>query len=231
MGPRPSHQASRGTQAAAAPEDRSENRQHDEGRRVSLEAMKAVWTYSNSRGTARVALLALGDHMDADGRCFPSQTRLAAMVNTSVRRVRAALKRLEELGEIEILKHQGPHGVHVYRLSLPRTHSSGRTETSAPDDSAGGRHRGADENGHTPGRFRRSNRTVSSAKPSGTPREPPSSILPSRGAKKLEGPVPMPEEVRARLRGSHVGQLILQVADRQKANVLAEPQTSAEGEA
>jgi len=55
--------------------------------------------------------------------------------------------------------------------------------------------------------------------------------LPSRGAKKLEGPVPMPEEVRARLRGSHVGQLILQVADRQKANVLAEPQTSAEGEA
>src|SRR5215216_163282 len=45
----------------------------------------------------RAVLLALADHADQDGRCFPSQQRLATFAGTGERSVRRALKRLEDV--------------------------------------------------------------------------------------------------------------------------------------
>jgi hypothetical protein len=47
--------------------------------------------------TERAVLLALADHANQDGQCFPSQQRLAKFTGAGERSVRRALKRLEEV--------------------------------------------------------------------------------------------------------------------------------------
>ncbi len=137
--------------------------------------MKAVLLHSRSRGTARVVAIILGDHTNDAGTCWPSQARMAAMANTSVRRVRAALERLKALGELHVEKYAGPHGVHLYHLTIePRTKSSAPAESSAQDENGNGPDARADVFGPSTGRFRSKPRSKSSAKPSEeNPKEPP----------------------------------------------------------
>ncbi|MDX6588111.1 MAG: hypothetical protein QOI31_2584 [Solirubrobacterales bacterium] len=51
--------------------------------------------------TPRLVLLAVVEHADVEGQCFPSQKRLALFTGLSERAVRNALRELEERGVIE----------------------------------------------------------------------------------------------------------------------------------
>lgn len=76
---------------------------------MSIEAISAVLHHSTSTGTARAVLTALAWHTGAnpeDG-CYPSQKTLAYMSGVSPRQVQRALNKLEEIGEIEVMQHDG----------------------------------------------------------------------------------------------------------------------------
>ncbi len=78
------------------------------------------------RGLAQKAvLIALADHADADGECYPAMARLALMTGACERAVRNALRWLEAQELIATQTKEG--GVSRYRLALDRAY------TPAPD--------------------------------------------------------------------------------------------------
>ena len=53
---------------------------------MSVEQMALVWKLPEEVGsTCRLVLLALADHADADGKCWPSYARLMSMTGLSRR--------------------------------------------------------------------------------------------------------------------------------------------------
>lgn len=87
--------------------------------------------------TQKIVLLALADHADQEGVCWPGQERLATVTGLSVRTVRTTLKSLEEEGLIGVeprFDGSGKRVGTVYRVArkeLPGTPQGG------PANSAG----------------------------------------------------------------------------------------------
>ena len=54
---------------------------------MSVKVMSDVWQSSQSKGTARLVLLAIADHCNPSGIAWPSLTRLASYVNVDRRNV------------------------------------------------------------------------------------------------------------------------------------------------
>lgn len=108
------------------------------GPAVSVLASSWVWEHSESKGTARLVLLALADHAGSDGGdAYPSVTRLALRCGVSKRTVQEALKVLVSLGELVIDKQAGPHGANRYQIAMTPADSAPvqnlRPAASAPD--------------------------------------------------------------------------------------------------
>jgi len=57
--------------------------------------------HSRAKGTAKVVAIGIGEH-DGDGGSFPSMNTLARYANVSVSNVKAAIKSLVDLGEIQV---------------------------------------------------------------------------------------------------------------------------------
>lgn len=89
-----------------------------------------VWTHSKAGGNALLVLLALADHADDDGRCWPGMKRLAARTRTSVPTVRRAIHELEAIGELTIEQLGTGHRSTRYRL---RPGQGCQSETSQSD--------------------------------------------------------------------------------------------------
>ncbi len=88
---------------------------------MSLKWTQAVWEHSRSRMGARLVLLALADHADESGLCWPSTDRLAAMAGIDARSVRRCINDLIELGELWTDgRRGGNHSTH-YRILLNPT--------------------------------------------------------------------------------------------------------------
>lgn len=67
-------------------------------------------------------MMALANHCDDQGVCFPSIKRIAKMARVSERGCQKLVKRLEERGYITIKANAGPRGTNLYVLDLnPRT--------------------------------------------------------------------------------------------------------------
>lgn len=66
---------------------------------MSVESMAIVLHHSPSSGTDKVVLLGIANH-DGDGGAWPSIATLAKYANVAERNVQAAVKRLEESGQI-----------------------------------------------------------------------------------------------------------------------------------
>ncbi len=60
--------------------------------------------------TRKIVLLALADHADQNGICWPGQERLAEVTGLGIRTVRETLKDLESSGLIETNPKHGPTG-------------------------------------------------------------------------------------------------------------------------
>jgi hypothetical protein len=79
-----------------------------------------AWSYSQSRNSARLVLLALAEIADEDGgSLFASVAEIAELAEVSVRTASTAVNALESLGEIAIFRNAGPGGVHRFRFPMP----------------------------------------------------------------------------------------------------------------
>jgi hypothetical protein len=78
--------------------------------------MAAVWDYSKSQGVSRLVLLALADHADHAGYCWPSVETVARKCRVSERTVQRAIAEAEAAGEITRALMQGRGYTNLYRL-------------------------------------------------------------------------------------------------------------------
>lgn len=76
---------------------------------MGFHAVSAVLAHSKAQSTTKLVLVALAHYYDDDGKygAWPSQSLLARLANCSERTARRALKELADMGEIDILLHQG----------------------------------------------------------------------------------------------------------------------------
>lgn len=95
---------------------------------MSLEAMNWAWEQPVSKSTNKLVLLALADHANADGECWPSMKRIAERSDISPRQVSRAINELVELGLIEKANRRrfgGQYRGWDYRVLVQRTSTSG----------------------------------------------------------------------------------------------------------
>lgn len=84
---------------------------------MSVRATSAVWEHSLMEGSHRLVMLALADHADDAGRCWPGHARLAVKCRVSRDTIKRAVADAERSGELEITHEVGK--VNRYRLVLP----------------------------------------------------------------------------------------------------------------
>lgn len=83
---------------------------------MSVQAMSWVFEHSEARLAARLVLLAIANHADADGRnAWASVRRLAEEAHVSERQARYGLRQLEAAGEI-VDVGMSERGTHTYEL-------------------------------------------------------------------------------------------------------------------
>lgn len=76
---------------------------------MSVAAMAWVWTLE-ATPTQKLVLIAVADHADHDGKCFPSVSHLVKKTSLCRRSVFAALAELEQAGLIARVKRQRTNG-------------------------------------------------------------------------------------------------------------------------
>lgn len=62
--------------------------------------------HSRAKGSARLVLIGIANH-DGDGGAWPSNKTLAKYAGVSVEQVRKNVRKLEELGEVQVFQQQG----------------------------------------------------------------------------------------------------------------------------
>lgn len=105
---------------------------------MSLDAMKAVWERRDLKPHERLVLLALADHADETGCCYPSIARLSQRTGMVERGVQGVLKRLTEMGLVTVTPNAGQGGANLYRVTpraavTPATHAPAPHAPPAPD--------------------------------------------------------------------------------------------------
>ena len=97
---------------------------------MSIQAVAWALDHSQSRGVDRLVLIALANHANGEtGQCWPSQRTIAREAGVATGTVSEALKRLTEIGEVEIVAPGDQRRSTRYRL--PLTLSTGAQEMSA----------------------------------------------------------------------------------------------------
>lgn len=102
---------------------------------MSIAALNWAFAAEVTPSGAKFVLVALADHADADGHCYPGQEVLAAKTGQSARSVRAHLAALEEAGWIARTKRRkaGKQTSDAYNLVWARAEAQGpKTESPAP---------------------------------------------------------------------------------------------------
>jgi hypothetical protein len=107
---------------------------------MSHSARDWVWEQSRARGTARLVMLSLADHVTGpECLAYGSTTSLAGRTGAGRRTVVTAVDRAIELGELEIVRGRtGPRGERVYRLPLAVGWTPGTVPPASADEPAGG---------------------------------------------------------------------------------------------
>ena len=73
---------------------------------MSIESVATALHHSKAKGTAKLVLIGIANH-DGDGGAFPAMATLARYAGVDIRNARAAVRKLEELGEIRTYDHGG----------------------------------------------------------------------------------------------------------------------------
>lgn len=134
---------------------------------MSVRLMAAVFESETLGPTERLIMLALADHADDKGRCYPSIERLCQRTGLSQRAIQTNIRKLTESGYI-VVQHGGGKGrANVYLVRAnPATDAGYGNENPAPD--AGYKPRTKCRvSGQTP-HLLRSNPAADAPQPSGT---------------------------------------------------------------
>lgn len=83
---------------------------------MSVKVMTYVWDYSQQTGTHLLMMLAIADHANDAGECFPMVKRLAAKCRVSVRQAQYLIKALEDAGELLIERGTGRGNPSIYTV-------------------------------------------------------------------------------------------------------------------
>jgi hypothetical protein len=81
---------------------------------VSVKIMSAIFDSKTLGPTERLVMLALADHADDQGRCYPSNSRLCDRTGLSERAVRQNIRALESGGFLSVQIGAGQAGANVY---------------------------------------------------------------------------------------------------------------------
>lgn len=84
---------------------------------MSIRLMAAIFESTTLGPTERLIMLALADHADDDGRCYPSIQRLCQRTGLSERAVRTNLRALEKSGYVRTENGGGRGGTSLYFIS------------------------------------------------------------------------------------------------------------------
>jgi len=101
-----------------------------------------IWKLNKLSSTAKFVLLALANHADDNGKCWPSQQKLSEATGFNERTIRRALAELEQGGYIEVSKeeHEDGHSRRVYIINpdgRPGCDEADTESGSEPDESPG----------------------------------------------------------------------------------------------
>jgi len=91
------------------------------GGRVSIKVMTEVWASSAATGTKRLMMLALADHANEEGCCFPGIASLALKCRITERNAQLVLRELEESGELITELGTGRRNTNQYWVFPPDT--------------------------------------------------------------------------------------------------------------
>jgi hypothetical protein len=103
---------------------------------MSIEALNWAWEQPVVKAANKLVLLALADHANGDGECWPSMKRIADRSDISARHVSRAINELVDLGLVEKAnrrRHGGQYRGWDYRLLIQQTPAAsghGRPVTS-----------------------------------------------------------------------------------------------------
>ena len=101
---------------------------------MSISVMTEVWARSTAQGRALLAMLAIADWSDDDGRAWPKVDKLAAKARVSTRTLSRLLAALEESGELEVPRgprsEERPYIVKVGRFA--QISQNGRSGDQTP---------------------------------------------------------------------------------------------------
>lgn len=90
---------------------------------MSIKAMNWVWNLDNTivSSVYKVTLLALADHCDDSGVCYPSIKRLAEKTGLSRSTIKSHIKKLQVSGVLTVLpvyEDNGSRGTNLYKLLI-----------------------------------------------------------------------------------------------------------------
>ena len=90
---------------------------------MSIRVLSRVWDYYPGKGSDLLAMLALADWSDDEGRCFPSVAALAGKIRLQERQAQRALSGLVEQGFLSVTGNENggaPGMTRRYKLNLER---------------------------------------------------------------------------------------------------------------
>lgn len=85
---------------------------------MSIGFIDRVWKSDLADIYELSVLLALADHADKDGRCYPSVPNVAKKARCSVRKAQEVIRALSERGYLTVEPNTGPKGCNTYFLTL-----------------------------------------------------------------------------------------------------------------
>ncbi len=94
---------------------------------MSIAAINWAWSQEAPTSTAKLVLVALADHANGEGECFPSMGRVAELAQCSTRQVSRCVDSLEEAGLLTRKRRRmsgGKMGGYSYRLPIQQTLTS-----------------------------------------------------------------------------------------------------------
>lgn len=100
---------------------------------MSIRVMSRVWDHYPGKGSDLLAMLALADWSDDDGRCYPSVSALAKKIRLKERQTQNAVRSLIEQGYVAVIGNEAggaPGMTRRYRVAIERL--TGAAECTPP---------------------------------------------------------------------------------------------------
>lgn len=101
---------------------------------MSIRLMSAIFKSETLGPTERLVMLALADHADDDGRCYPSIARLRQRTGLSERAVQTNIRKLVDQGYIRIIPGGGKGNPNLYFVSANPAADAPRTKCTPAAD-------------------------------------------------------------------------------------------------